>query len=90
MTRKEPLTESIAHWERIAKEAEDAAKWDRDHGYDLSLPGSSPGDHRARTYRNMAEALRIQEKTGVEHCACHLKTMAECRELAQTRRAHGR
>ena len=72
MTSKEQLTASIEHWCRLASEAEDQAAWDRTHGIDLSSPGSSPGDHRARTYRRTAEALQLELKTGRPHCSACL------------------
>ena len=68
MSRAQAL-ESAEHWERLATEAEDQARWDRDHGIDLSNPGSSAGDHRARMYRRTAEALHLEAKTGRPHCS---------------------
>ncbi len=67
------LEESIAHWEALASEAEEMARWNRERGLDLSAPGSSPGDHRAQTYRRAAEALRIERDTGVSVCVCCYK-----------------
>jgi hypothetical protein len=69
------------HWERLADEAERAAAWDRERGYDLSLPGQSPGDHRARLYRNTAKSIRLSDATGVPHCACHLVPNSQCAEI---------
>lgn len=57
------------HWERLASEAEDLAKWNRDNGFDLSLPGMSVGDYNAEVYRRTAQALRLQAETGKEHCS---------------------
>lgn len=62
------LIASAEHWERLAAEAEDLAAWDRAHGIDLSSPGASPGDHRARSYRVTAQALRLEATTGRPHC----------------------
>ncbi len=59
---------SAAHWDRIALDDEAAAEWDREHGIDMSSPGQSPGDHRARRARACAESLRLEAATGREHC----------------------
>ena len=64
---------SADHWERLAVEAEDQARWDRDHGIDLSKPGLSPGDYRAATYRHTAKALRLEAVTGRPHCSLCFK-----------------
>jgi hypothetical protein len=72
MSRSQEALESAEHWEHLATEAEDQARWDRDHGIDLSLPGSSAGDHCARMYRRTAEALRLEAKTGRPHCSACL------------------
>lgn len=69
MSAERDLASSIAHWERLATEAEARARWNRDHGVDLSPPGGSPGDHRARTFRRTAEALRLELRTGRPHCS---------------------
>ena len=69
MTDKAQLAESIAHWERLATEAEAKAAWDRDHGIDLSKPGCSAGDYQAQTFRRTAEALRRELHTGRPHCS---------------------
>ena len=71
MSRAQVL-ESAEHWERLAVEAEDQARWNRDHGIDLSNPGSSVGDHRARMYRRTAEALHLEAATGRPHCSACL------------------
>lgn len=57
------------HWERLARESEDQARWDREHGIDLSQPGGAAGDHQARMFRRTAEALRLEAKTGRPHCS---------------------
>ena len=72
MSAKEQLAASVEHWRRLASEAEDQAAWDRDRGIDLSLPGSSAGDHRARTYRRTADALQLELQTGRPHCSACL------------------
>jgi len=60
---------SAEHWERLADEAEARARWNRDHGLDLSNPGGSAGDHQAETYRHTAKALRLEAATGRPHCS---------------------
>jgi len=69
VTDKAQIAASVDHWERLASEAEAQAAWDREHGIDLSMPGSSPGDHRARVFRRTAEALRRELQTGRPHCS---------------------
>jgi hypothetical protein len=66
---KKQLVASIEHWERLATEAEEQAKWNRDHGRDLSNPGGSAGDYQAQTFRRTAEALRRELATGRPHCS---------------------
>ena len=63
----------IKHWEALAVAAENEAARDRAAGRDLSQPGQSPGDHRARSYRRLVEALRLEASTGIHHCSCCLK-----------------
>src|SRR5215469_5695231 len=65
----EALTSAAAHWERLAAEALDMARWNREHGLDLSMPGHSAGDYQAATFRRTAEALRRQAATGRVHCS---------------------
>jgi len=66
------------HWDALANEAESMAAWNRGRGLDLSAPGKSAGDHRARTYRACAAVMRLEMETGVGHCMCHLKPVSEC------------
>jgi len=66
---KAQLAASIEHWERLASEAESQAKWNRDHGRDLSKPGCSAGDYQAQIFRRTAEALRRELATGQPHCS---------------------
>ncbi len=70
--------QSARHWEKLATSAEEMAAWDRDVGLDMSLPGQSVGDNRARLYRRTAQAIRITARTGVHHCACHLIPASDC------------
>lgn len=72
------LLDSARHWERLADEAERQAAWDRDRGIDLSAPGASAGDFKARSYRSTARTLRLHAKTGVPHCGCHERPRSEC------------
>lgn len=60
--------ESIAHWEKLATEADAFAAYEESRG-------SSGAAYRenARTYRRTAESLRLQESTGLWHCVCCLK-----------------
>lgn len=66
-------TASAERWERLADEAAAQAQWDRDHGIDLSAPGTSAGDYKAATYRRTAKALRLEAETGRAHCSLCLK-----------------
>jgi hypothetical protein len=65
-------------WDACAADNEAMAKWNRDHGFDLSPPGRSPGDYRAELYRRCARTLRLQHLTGVPHCMCHEKPTKDC------------
>jgi hypothetical protein len=78
MSENKELLASAEHWERLADESESAAKWDREVGIDLSQPGRSPGDNRARQYRSTARCMRLEAETGVAHCACHEKPATQC------------
>jgi hypothetical protein len=40
-------------------------------------------DALAQTCRAAAESLRLEEKTGVVHCTCHLIPMEDCRKRAR-------
>ena len=73
------LLESAAHWEKLADDAERMARWNREHGLDLSLPGLSVGDYQAKTYRCCARTLRAEDATGLPHCMCHEKPVSDCR-----------
>lgn len=75
------------HWERLADDAERAAAWDRSRGYDASPPGQSPGDHRARLYRDAAKSIRLTDQSGIAHCACHLVPMTQCAEIKRRSRS---
>lgn len=68
MSDKKELLDSADRWDRLAVEAENRAAWDRSIGIDLCAPGSSPGDHRARMFRDTAKALRLEADTGIRHC----------------------
>jgi hypothetical protein len=69
---KPDITASIEHWLALATEEEKQAAWDRERGIDLSKPGCSAGDHRARVYRRTAEALQLERETGRPHCSACL------------------
>ena len=70
-TARMSATESADQWDTLAANAERMAAWNRERGIDLSLPGTSPGDHKARQYRRTAAALRLEASTGLAHCSCH-------------------
>ena len=40
-------------------------------------------EHLAKTCRDAATSLRLEEKTGVAHCACHLIPIEDCRKRAR-------
>jgi len=82
MTRAEEraLLESAAHWQRLATDAERRAAYDREQGRDLSAPGHSAGDHRARTWRRVSRRLRAAALTGVYFCDCDVPE-TKCRKL---------
>lgn len=78
MTDQTKTLEAADHWDALAGYNEEMAAWERDQGLDLSPPGQSPGDHRAKTYRACAASMRLQVETGVGHCLCHLKPYKDC------------
>jgi len=67
--RKE-LIDTAEHWEELARGEAKMAEWNRLMGFDSSLPGASPGDHKAKLYARAAESLRLEVATGEEHCMC--------------------
>lgn len=83
---KAEILRAAEHWERLAKEAEEFAQWDRLHGLDISETGHSPGNYRARIYRNTAAALRLTAETGVIYCNCHRVKSDLCPVRNRTRR----
>lgn len=72
------LLSAAEHWEQRADADETMAVWERDLGIDLSLPGQSPGDHRARRARRCARTLRLEAATGLPHCVCHEVPRKDC------------
>ena len=73
---KEMLTEVAAHWEKLAANEIEQAKWDREHGLDFSLSGHSPGDYRAESFLRTAKAIRLEIATGRAHCSICLGSHA--------------
>lgn len=78
MTNVEVCIKAAEGWEAGADEAESMAAWERATGLDMSAPGQSPGDHRARSARNCAQTLRLEALTGLPHCMCHLRPEKDC------------
>lgn len=64
---------SAEHWESLAEGEERMIA----HYAALGNPHGSTDSyaHRAKTYRDAAKALRLQESTGKPHCVCCLKPM---------------
>jgi hypothetical protein len=77
-------------WEQYARESADSAAWDRARGIDLSPPGCSPGDHRARTAQQVAQSLRLEASTGTPHCLCRLRPAEDCPHGQSLTRRRGR
>lgn len=76
--RKIDLLNAASQWDRCAESDEKMAIWNREHGFDLSHPGNSAGDHRAKTARRCARTLRAEAKTGLPHCMCHERPTRDC------------
>jgi hypothetical protein len=77
---KTALSEHIAHQVRYARGERGMARWDRQMGYwpkSLSL-GRSPGFYRAAIAMKLARAWKLEEKTGIRHCMCHLRPYDIC------------
>jgi hypothetical protein len=84
VTEADELEESARHCDSQADEQDRMAEWERkvfppNHSVEVY-------HNKAALFRNTAKSLRLQAKTGVEHCACHLTTMEACRERARGRR----
>ena len=77
-TTKEELLAAAKGWEKNAEKEECMAAWNRSMGLDLSEPGESAGDYRARAARRCAESLRKEAETEVPHCVCHVWPSSEC------------
>ncbi len=75
---KAQLIESAEHWEKLADEDERMAAWERQRGIDLCTPGQSPRDHKARTFRALAKAQRMEAETGIPHCMDHMTPRSVC------------
>lgn len=75
------LEQHAQEWEKIAVEREETA------AYELTVfpPGHSVEVFhiQAALYRNVAKAMRMQIKDGIQRCACHLKTYEGCAEIAR-------
>lgn len=69
MSDQTNATGDAKHWSTLAKESESMAFYERSIGLDHSLPGCSPGDHRARIYRSLAAACQLEVETGRRHCS---------------------
>lgn len=76
-TAKRAAMRASHHWKKLAKQAEAAAEWDRKMG--ISPRGIlSANDHKAKLYRDTAEALKLEAETGLVHCNCHVKVIEQC------------
>lgn len=60
---------SAEHWEGLAAEADRMGDWEEQQ---LGWPPGA-NRHKARSYRDAAQACRLEARTGVPHCACCLK-----------------
>lgn len=59
------LVEHAAHWDALAEEADRIGDCEKSRGrYD------GVQRNKAETYRRTAEALRIEDRTGVSVCVC--------------------
>ncbi len=65
------LEQSARHWEAVAEGDERMAAWEQERG----ISDGAVGRIKAETARRCAQALRMQEATGVWHCTCCLKPM---------------
>ena len=63
MSKSEELEAAAKHWEQLAEDEDKSVR----EGISLSPQVS---ERRASIYRNTAEALRIQIRTGVAVCSC--------------------
>lgn len=64
------LAEAIAHWKRLAVEADEQAAWDEIH-----VGSGAPARNRAQSYRDAARSLELQAATGKPRCSCCFKPL---------------
>lgn len=74
-------TQAARRWDEYAAGRE---KW-ADY---LDSRGEDSGATRAQAKqaRDCAESLRLEAKTGISYCVCHLIPMTECRARSEKRR----
>ena len=74
------LAEDIAYQVRYARGERGMARWDRSMRiWPASVPLSrSPGFVRAATAMKIARSWKLETKTGLPHCICHLRPSANC------------
>ncbi len=77
--------DSAKHWEKLADEQLKLAAWIEE---DPDRRGGSTATHhhRAQLYKRAAESIRITEKTGEQHCVCHLLPQSKWPETHPARR----
>jgi hypothetical protein len=75
---KQGLLDAATHWDRLADENEEQARWDVEHGISVGPVEHSAGYHRARDYRRCARTLRMQADTGKPHCMCCERPTERC------------
>ena len=74
MSTEDTVDESIAHWDKLAHEAEEWAKYEESR-----REYSGVSLNKAKMYRDTAEALRKEKATGHPHCVCCLVFIEMCR-----------
>lgn len=68
-TQVSELEQAARQWEAVAAGDERMAAWEQERG----ISDGAVGRLKAETARRCAQALRMQEATGVWHCTCCLK-----------------
>jgi hypothetical protein len=65
----ETLNNSIAHWNRLAEEADQRADYEEGRG---DANNAKVIRTNAEMYRRTAKSIELEKQTGKPHCACCL------------------
>lgn len=78
MMNKNDILQAAEAWDRHALEMEIMTAHNRKIGVDCTPDGRSPGELNAQKFRQVAKSLRLEARTGLHHCHCHLVPDDQC------------